>query len=68
MRVTQATVLIQATDQAMATREQSQLRSAIGRITPVALVITWAVPIMCGDLDIGYGLAVVESGFTAITW
>jgi len=42
-------------------------RLATGRIILVVLVITWAVPITFGGLDIGDGATVKESGSTAIT-
>ena len=49
---------------------QALLRSrlATGRIILVGLVITWAVPITFGGLDIGDGATVKESGSTAITF
>ncbi len=49
---------------------QALLRSrlATGRIILVVLVITWAVPITFGDLDIGDGITAKESGSTAITF
>jgi hypothetical protein len=42
-------------------------RLATGRIILVVLVITWAMPIMFGGLDIGDGITAKESGSTAIT-
>jgi hypothetical protein len=49
---------------------QALLRSrlATGRITLAVLVITWAVPITFGGLDIGDGVTAKESGSTAITF
>ena len=49
---------------------QALLRSrlATGRIILVVLVITWAVPITFGGLDIGDGATAKESGSTAITF
>ena len=49
---------------------RAPLRSklATGRIILVVLVITWAVPITFGGLDIGDGATAKESGSTAITF
>jgi hypothetical protein len=42
-------------------------RLATGRIILVVLVITWAMPITFGGLDIGDGITAKESGSTATT-
>jgi hypothetical protein len=49
---------------------QALLRSrlATGRIILAVLVITWAMPITFGGLDIGDGITAKESGSTAITF
>jgi hypothetical protein len=49
------------------TRAPSRSRLATGRIILAVLVITWAVPITFGGLDIGDGVTAKESGSTAIT-
>jgi hypothetical protein len=50
------------------TQGQSRSRLETGRIILVVLVITWAVPITFGGLDIGDGATAKESGSTAITF
>jgi len=50
------------------TRAPLQSRLATGRIILVVLVITWAVHITFGGLDIGDGATAKESGSTAITF
>ena len=49
-------------------RPPSRSRLETGRIILVVLVITWAVPITFGGLDIGDGATAKESGSTAITF
>jgi hypothetical protein len=49
------------------TQAPSRSRLAIGRITPVALVIMWARPITSGFRDIGR-VVILASGSTATMW